>query len=63
MTSSLLLLLVAAGGIVVTILSIVAGDLLLDGFRPDHAPGIWIAGLGVVILARGVFQVWEEPGS
>lgn len=56
-----LLLLVAGGGIVATALSIIAGDLLIEGFRPERAPGIWIASVGVLILARGVYEIWEEP--
>ncbi|HEX9045105.1 MAG TPA: hypothetical protein VF802_08775 [Candidatus Limnocylindrales bacterium] len=57
----LLLLAIAVGGVALTILSIVAGDLLIEGFRPDRAPGVWLALVGLVVLARATFEVWEEP--
>jgi hypothetical protein len=58
----LLLLGVIAGGLVATVGSILAGDLLLEGFRPDRAPGVWIAAAGALMMARGVFEVWEGRG-
>lgn len=57
----LVLLLVSLAGLIVTVLTIVTGDLLLEGFRPDRAPGIWIALVGLVILARAVFEIAQEP--
>jgi hypothetical protein len=31
------------------------------GLTPDHAPGLWVAGLGVLVLARAAFEIWREP--
>ena len=59
----LVLLGVAVGGVALTVVSIVAGDLLIDGFRPDRAPGLWLAAVGLVVLARATFEVWEEPAA
>lgn len=59
--SYLLLMLVGLAGLVVTVFQIVTGDLLLVGFRPDRAPGIWAAALGLAILARAAFEIWREP--
>jgi uncharacterized membrane protein len=36
------------------------GDLLV-GLLPDRAPGWWLAVVGVVILARAVFEIAQEP--
>jgi hypothetical protein len=33
----------------------------LGGLLPTRAPGLWIAALGVVILARGAFEINQEP--
>lgn len=57
----LVLLIVAVAGVALTVLSIVAGDLLIEGFRPDRAPGLWLAAVGLIVLARATFEVWEEP--
>ena len=27
----------------------------------DRAPGLWLTAVGLVALARGVFEVWQEP--
>jgi hypothetical protein len=34
---------------------------LLVGLLPDRAPGWWVALLGVVVLARAVFEIAQEP--
>jgi hypothetical protein len=57
----LLLLLVSVAGVVVTVLTIVTGDFLLEGFRPDRAPGIWTTLVGLAVLARAVFEIAQEP--
>ncbi len=59
--SYLVLLLAGVAGVVVTVFQIVTGDLLLVGFRPDRAPGIWAAIVGLTILGRAVFEIWQEP--
>jgi hypothetical protein len=33
----------------------------LAGLMPDRAPGWWIALLGVVILGRAAFEIFQEP--
>jgi hypothetical protein len=58
--SYLILLLAAVGGLAVSILQIVTGDLLIDGLRPDRAPGLWIAIVGLLVLARGTFEISQE---
>ena len=30
------------------------------GIRPDLAPGLWIVGVGLVILARATYEIWSE---
>ncbi len=55
--SYLLLLLVAIVGVVLRLLDVLTGDLLVDGLRPDRAPGFWIALVGLVVLARATFEI------
>ncbi len=57
----LLLLLAAVLGIALSALNLLTADLPLDGFRPDLAPGIWLAALGLVGLARAVYEIAREP--
>ena len=59
--SYLLLLLAGGVGIALSALNLLTADLPLDGFRPDLAPGIWVAGLGLVGLARAVYEIAREP--
>ncbi len=59
--SYLLLLIGGVAGVLLTVLSIVTGDLLLDGLRPDRAPGIWIAAAGLIGLARATFEIAQQP--
>ncbi len=59
--SYLLLLGTGVVGVVITVFQNVSGDLPIDGFRPDRAPGIWIALVGLAILARAVFEIAREP--
>jgi hypothetical protein len=28
---------------------------------PDRAAGLWITAVGLVILSRAVFEIWQEP--
>ncbi len=28
---------------------------------PDRAPGLWLTAAGLIVLARGVFEIWGEP--
>ena len=37
------------------------GDGHLEAIRPDHAPGLVIVALGLVGLARAVFEIHEQP--
>ncbi|HEX8940187.1 MAG TPA: hypothetical protein VF763_08480 [Candidatus Limnocylindrales bacterium] len=55
-----LLLAVAAVGLLLRAVDLLQRDAL---FLPDRAPGLWLAALGVVILARGAYEVQEagEP--
>lgn len=32
-----------------------------EGFLPDRAPGYWLAILGVLVLARAVFEIHQRP--
>lgn len=32
-----------------------------SGLLPTQAPGLWVAGLGALVLARAVFEIWQEP--
>jgi hypothetical protein len=56
----LLLLAVAVAGLVLWPL---LGDRLEypSGLLPDQAPGYWLAIVGVVVLARAVFEIHEHP--
>jgi hypothetical protein len=51
----------AVAGVVVSILQIVTGDLLVEGLRPDRAPGLWIVIVGLLVLARSTFEIAQEP--
>ena len=33
----------------------------LSGFLPTKAPGLWIAAVGTVVLARATFEMVSEP--
>jgi hypothetical protein len=33
----------------------------LTGLLPDRAPGWWLALVGVVILGRAAFEIFQEP--
>jgi hypothetical protein len=33
----------------------------LSGLLPDRAPGWWIALVGVVVLGRAAFEIFQEP--
>jgi hypothetical protein len=57
----LLLLCAGAVGVAITVFQIVTGDLLVEGFRPDRAPGIWVTLIGLAIVARAVFEIAQEP--
>jgi hypothetical protein len=59
--SYLVLLIAGLVGVLITVFQIVTGDLLLEGFRPDRAPGIWITLVGLAIAARAVFEIAQEP--
>jgi len=59
--SYLLLLLAGATCLTLSVLSIVTGAYLADGFRPDRAPGLWIALVGLIGLARATFEIAREP--
>lgn len=58
--SYLLLLLAGGAGIALSALNLVTANLPLDGFRPDLAPGMWVAGLGLAGLARAVYEIARE---
>ena len=60
--SYLLLLLAGVVGVALRVVSIVTGDLLLDGLRPDRALGIWIAAVGLIGLARATLEISQERG-
>ncbi len=57
----LLLLGVGVLGVAITVFQIVTGDLLIEGFRPDRAPGIWVTLVGLAMVARAVFEIAQEP--
>ena len=58
--SYLLLLLAGLIGVVLKVLSVVTGDLLIAGLRPDRAAGLWIATVGLAALARATFEIAQE---
>jgi hypothetical protein len=33
----------------------------LAGLRPDRAPGTWLAGIGLIIIARAAWTIGREP--
>ena len=53
-----LLFLVAAAGLVLWVPAVFAD---LSGLQPPTAPGFWLAVLGALVLARGVFEIATEP--
>lgn len=57
----LLLLLAGLVGIVLSILSIVTASFLVEGFLPDRAPGLYMAAVGLIGLARATFEINQEP--
>ena len=59
--SYLLLLLAGTVCLGLSVLSIVTGAFLIEGFRPDRAPGLWVAVVGLVGLARATFEIAREP--
>jgi len=59
--SYLILFVMAVAGVIVSIVQVVTGDLLIDGLRPDRAPGLWIVIVGLLLLARATFEIAREP--
>jgi len=57
----LLLLGMAAIGVVLWPLIDAGRRETLSGLMPDRAPGWWLAILGVVVLARAVFDIQQRP--
>jgi hypothetical protein len=53
-----LLLLAAAAGLALWLPTVFAD---LTGIQPQNAPGWWIALVGVLVYARGVFEIVTEP--
>lgn len=45
------------GLFIVEHLHLIAGD--VHGAFPDRAPGLWLAGVGLIVLARGVLEIHE----
>jgi hypothetical protein len=58
-TSYLILAAVAGLGILLFLIQFVGRD--LAGLRPDHAPGLWLALVGVIGLSRGTFEIYQMP--
>jgi len=58
-TSFLILTALAGLGIVLWLVEFMGRD--LAGLRPDHAPGLWIALVGVIGLSRGTFEIYQMP--
>src|SRR5512135_3350068 len=58
-------ILVALGiaGIVLRLIDTLTSGLPIDGLRPDRAAGIWLAMIGLVVLARAAFEISQtrEP--
>jgi hypothetical protein len=59
--SYLVLLVVAAIGVIGWPADYLA--IGVDGFRPDRAPGFWLALLGLAGLARAVYTMAVRPPS
>jgi len=53
-----LLTLVAFAGLALWLPQVVGN---LAGMTPDRAPGWWIALVGAILLARGAFEIAQEP--
>jgi len=58
-TSYLILVALAGLGILLWLIQFVGRD--LAGLRPDHAPGLWLALVGVIGLSRGTFEIYQMP--
>jgi hypothetical protein len=43
------------------IISLVTSGALRDGFLPDRSPGLWLAGAGLIVLARAAYDIAREP--
>jgi len=62
--SYLILLLIGVVAFVARIATMIQSGLLLytgqtPPIQPLRGPGFWLAAVGLVILARGVFELWE----
>ncbi len=55
-----LLVVLGVAGFLVRVVEFVSRD--PHGLRPDLAPGLWIAGVGLVGLARAAFEIGQERG-
>jgi hypothetical protein len=58
-TAYLIVLAVGSLGFAVRLVAL-AGD-GLGAIRPDHAPGLIVVAIGLIGLARAVFEIHEEP--
>jgi hypothetical protein len=59
LTFVLLTGLAIAGILVWPIDFIIAGA--AEGLLPGGAPGLWLAGLGTIVMARGTYEIGREP--
>ncbi len=61
--SYLLILVAGLLGLALRLLDFVTGGLPLEGLRPDRAPGLWLAALGLAVLARATYELSQaaEP--
>lgn len=55
------LLITAVALVGVAIWPFVGIDGAFGGLFPDRAPGYWIAVVGVIVLARATFEIFQEP--
>ncbi len=58
--SYVLLGVAGAGGFLLRVVEFASRD--LRGLSPDLAPGLWIAGVGLIGLARAAFEISQERG-
>lgn len=59
----LVLTAVSATAFLAMVLTALGGEFIIDGLRPDRAPGIWIAAAGLIALGRATFEIHAEQGA
>ena len=58
--SYVILVVLGIAGIVLRLVDTLTSGLPIDGLRPDRAAGIWLAMIGLVVLARAAFEIGQS---